>query len=137
MKLGKHNKQISDLSKTADVVAIYLFGSRALGLEHSLSDYDYAVLTSHNNHNKGDKLYHRLYQILSDISPRTKKNDVIDLVYLQSVGLELKMHIIRYGKLIVDNDPVKRLEFEVHTQRLYCDFKPLLDTFDSAILESL
>lgn len=127
--------QTKELNQT-DVVAIYLFGSRALGVATELSDYDYAVLTR-DRHTKGDELYKKLYDILSAISPRTLKNDVLDIVYLKNTNLEMKFHVVRYGKLIYDVDSIKRLTFEEQTMLLYCDFKPILDRADAAILESL
>lgn len=136
VKILLKNKHLR-LLKRSEVIAVYLFGSRALGLEHPWSDYDYAILTKKNNHTKGDALYRKLYHVLSDISPRSEKNDLIDIVYLRSVNLELAFHIIRYGQLILDRDPIARLECEVMIQRKYCDFKPILDAFDHRILESL
>lgn len=127
--------QLQELKKT-DVVAIYLFGSRAQGLEHGLSDYDYAILTKYP-HVIGDELYHRLYEILSDISPRQIENDVIDIVYLHEANLELKFHVIRYGKIIYENSTSKRQDFEAFTTILYADYRPILDQMDKAILESL
>lgn len=122
--------------KTTDVVSIYLFGSRAQGLETENSDFDYAVLTK-SNHELHDDLYLKLYDIFCEISPRTLKNDIIDIVFLKNIGLELKFHVIRYGKILYDSDAVKRLEFEIQTNLLYCDFKPILDMFDKNILEGL
>lgn len=129
------NSQTTQLQQT-DVVAIYLFGSRALGVEGEHSDYDYAILTK-SDHTKGDELYELLYEILSSISPRTLQNDVIDIVYLHRANLELRQHVVRYGQLIYDVDPMKRLKFEEQTVLLYCDFKPILDRADAAILDSL
>lgn len=118
------------------VQAIYLFGSRALAREHALSDYDYAVLT-HTSHHKGDVLYMKLYDVFAKISPRGVENDVIDIIFLHDAGLELKFHIIRHGKVIYDADSEARLTFEERTMLLYCDYRPILDEFDAAILERL
>ena len=119
------------------VQSIYLFGSRALGKETEISDYDYAILMKETGHRRGDNLYDQLYDILSTISPRTPKNDVIDIVFLRDVGLELKFHVVRYGKVIFDSNPLERVRFEERTVNLYCDYRPVLDRFDKAILESL
>lgn len=119
------------------VQAIYLFGSRAQGKEYSLSDYDYAVLLKTKGYSKGDETYLKLYDIFSEISPRTLKNDVIDIVFLREAGLELRFHVIRYGKVIYDAEAKMRLDFEAQTTLLYCDFKPLLLEQDQTILQSL
>lgn len=133
LKLSPKHRQVL---KHTDVVAIYLFGSRVLGVETELSDYDYGVLTR-DKHAKGDKLYDQLHDMLSEISPRTLKNDVLDIVYLKNTNLEMKFHVVRYGKLIFDSDPITRLTFEEQTMLLTCDFRPILDAADTAILESL
>ena len=118
-----------------DVVAIYLFGSRARGVEHPLSDYDYAVLTRESGHRRGGPLYTALYDVLSEVSPRTIENDVLDIVFLSEAPLELRFHVIRYGELLYDADPPLRMDFESRTTLLYCDFRPILDEMDRAILD--
>jgi len=129
----KHKQMFSKL----EVQAIYLFGSRALQTHTTASDYDYAILMPDKGHSKGDDVYFALYNLLTEISPRTLENDVIDIVYLRDVGLELRFHVIRYGQVIYDVNPRARINFEVETELLYCDYRPLLDEFDKIILESL
>ena len=122
--------------KSLGVTALYLFGSRAQNRELPLSDYDYAVLMD-GNHLKGDDVYFKLYDLLSEISPRTKENDVIDIVFLRNAPLELRFHVVRYGKVLFETNQNKRLDFESQTVLLYCDYRPLLDHFDRQILNSL
>ena len=117
------------------VVALYLFGSRARGEEGPNSDYDYAVLWPEGDHRKGEPLYLELYELLSEVSPRTLANDVIDIVFLRDAPLEMRFHVIRYGRVLFDADPTARLDFECRTELLYCDFRPLLDEMDQSILE--
>lgn len=130
---GLQKKTLRDLG----VQAVYLFGSRAQGREGPLSDYDYAVLMPEKGHTRGDDLYFRLYETLGEISPRSLENDVIDIVFLRDIGLELRFHVIRYGTVLFDSDPKERLRFEAETMLLYCDYRPILDRFDRAILQSL
>lgn len=137
MKLSRLNSKYRRLLSQLGIQAIYLFGSRAQGIEHPLADYDYAVLTERAGHKKGDKLYGVLYDIFCDISPRTLANDVIDIVFLRDAGLELRFHVIRYGRVLFDANPGARLDFEAQNTLLYCDYRPLLDEFDRAILEAL
>ncbi|MCP5463429.1 MAG: nucleotidyltransferase domain-containing protein [Deltaproteobacteria bacterium] len=129
----KQEKQLQEIG----VNAIYLFGSRATGHATELSDYDYAILTKDSGHFRGDDLYNKLYPILCDVSPRTLKNDIIDIVFLKDTGLELRFHVIRYGKVLYDTNPSNRLDFEAQTTLLYCDFKPVLNEIDQAILDSI
>lgn len=119
------------------VQSLYLFGSRAQGAQHDLSDYDYAVLMKKSGYQKGDSTYFALYDLLSEISPRSLENDAIDIVFLRDAGLELRFHVIRYGKVLFDADPLRRLDFEAQTTLLYCDYRPILDRFDRAIVEAL
>jgi predicted nucleotidyltransferase len=129
-------KQESQLKKMG-VVCVYLFGSRALGNQSEMSDYDYAVLMQKSGYKKGGAVYKKLLSLLSTISPRTLENDVIDLVFLRDVGLELKFHVVRYGRVLFETDSNSRQNFESETTLLYCDYRPLLDQFDEAILNSL
>ena len=117
--------------------ALYLFGSRAQGAEGPLSDYDFAALMTKGGEKRGGKTYDAIYDILSPLCPRTLDNDIIDIVFLRDAPLELKMHIVRYGKILLDENPRARAKFEEETTLLYCDFRPILDMFDKAILATL
>lgn len=127
----------SSVLRQKGIAAIYLFGSRANGLYGPLSDYDYAILTTGGHFKRGDELHSELYDLLSKCSPRTLDNDVIDIVFLRDAPLELRNHVVRFGKVIFDPQSSMRLEFESMTTLLYCDFRPLLDEMDAAILEAI
>lgn len=131
--LPAHHQTLRQLG----VKAVYLFGSRAQGREGPLSDYDYAILMEDEGHLRGDDLYFKLYDLFSEISPRTLENDIIDIVFLRDAGLELRFHVIRYGIVLFDEVPQERLKFESETTLLYCDYRPHLDKFDQIILQSL
>ena len=126
-------QQLKDLG----VGSLYLFGSRAQGYTGPLSDYDFAVLMNRSGEQRGGAVYDHLYDILSPFCPRTLKNDIIDIVFLNAAPLELRMHVVRYGRVIFDADPSQRLDFEEYTTVQYCDYRPLLDLFDRAILASV
>lgn len=119
------------------VQSLYLFGSRAQGVAGPLSDYDFGVLMKEEGHKRGGKLYDAIYDILSPLCPRTLENDIIDIVFVRDAPLELRMHIIRYGKVLFDAATRERVRFEDITTMLYCDYRPLLDMFDKAILATL
>ena len=129
----EHKNKLHDLG----VEALYLFGSRAQGIDGPLSDYDFAVLTKKESDRRGWAIYDAIYDLLSPFCPRTQKNDVIDIVFLRHAPLELKMHIVRYGQVLFDENPRARAKFEEETTLLYCDFRPILDIFDKAILKTL
>ncbi|OGY86611.1 MAG: hypothetical protein A2233_04190 [Candidatus Kerfeldbacteria bacterium RIFOXYA2_FULL_38_24] len=127
-------KQLQQLG----VSALYLFGSRAQNIATPQSDYDFAVLFDPSIIQQDKiELYNKIYDILSPLCPRTLKNDVIDIVFLDQAGLEMKTHVIRYGQVLFDIKPKQRLAFEEKTSLAYADFKPLLNIFDKAILAAI
>lgn len=129
--------KVKEQLRLLGVKTVYLFGSRAQGMAGPLSDYDFAVLTEKSGHQRGGQLYDALYDILAPLCPRSFKNDVIDIVFLNDAPLELQFHVIRYGKLLLDLDPLGRGRFEEGVMERYCDFRPILDMFDQAILASI
>lgn len=133
----KSSAELSSRLTRLGVQALYLFGSRACGTEHAASDYDYAVLMAKSGHSKGDRLYQKLYKILCDISPRSAVNDVIDIIFLRDTNLELACHVVMQGRVLFSAKDLDRLTFEEHILKLYADFRPVLDFFDSAILERI
>ena len=125
-----------------DVAAIYLFGSRAYEISSPISDFDFGILLNNPERVKENSLemYNALYDILSPLTrPETLAADVIDIVFLDSprVPLELKAHIVRHGKLIFDANPRRRVDAEEYLMEAYCDFRPLLDLFDRALLAKI
>lgn len=119
------------------VSTVYLFGSRAQELETPLSDYDFGILLAPGT-KRSLELYNQLFAIFDPLCPRGHENDVIDIVFLDDVvSLELRMHIVRYGRVLFDTDSKARVRFEEQTMFRYCDYRPLLDMFDRAILASL
>lgn len=131
------NEKTKAQLKLLGVRTVYLFGSRAQGIAGPLSDYDFAVLTEKSGHRRGDQLYDALYDIFAPLCPRTCENDVIDIVFLNEMSLELRFHVIRYGKILFDADPLARGRFEEQTLEEYCDFHPILNMFDKTILASI
>ena len=130
-------KSTKEQLRALGVQCLYLFGSRAQGADGPLSDYDFAVLMSTAGNSRGDTLHDRIYDLLAPLCERTLKNDVIDIVFVRDVSLEMRFHIIRYGKILLDTDPLARANFESETQLLYCDYRPILDEFDNAILATI
>lgn len=121
------------------VATVYLFGSHATGTAGPLSDYDFGILVRPGTAipERLDPTYQALLDLLAPHCPRTLANDVVDIVFLERAPLELRFHIVRYGKVLFDDDPKERLRFEERTVAKYCDYFPLLREFDRTILASV
>lgn len=121
------------------VASVYLFGSHATGTASRRSDYDFAVLTQRGRPvpERLDPTYYALYDLLEKYCPRTLANDVIDIVFLERAPLELRSHVVRYGRILFDDAPQVRARFEERTMEAAADYAPLLRRFDQTILASL
>jgi predicted nucleotidyltransferase len=100
----------------------YFFGSRNLGTEGPLSDYDFAVYTDERNslkvHDLRLRLMGRLCQVL--------KSDRVDVVMLNAaVSPELKYQAICTGTLLFAREPFKVL-VEPRVLNEYFDHRDLL-----------
>lgn len=132
------NKAVADaltgyLNRCQDVVAAYLFGSRARGTGRERSDIDVAVLFAGIE----DKLqrFDRRLEIIIDLERVTgKKVDVIDI---QAAPLLLQHQILKDGILLVDKDPHYRVAFEVWSRRTYFDLQPLLERRHKKIIAKI
>mgnify|MGYP001577460396 CR=1 FL=1 len=116
------------------VSLVYLFGSYAEETAQPMSDIDIGVVFSEEiSPNSLGIYYNAMYNILADVFPEHS----IDIVFLQMTSLELCFDVIRHGKILYAHSNDERYNFEEKTQILYADFKPLLDEFDSAIIERI
>ena len=99
-----------------DVLFAYLFGSLARRKPSSLSDVDIAVYLSKYADvlEKKMEILGRLIELL--------ETDEIDLVILNSAPLTLRIRILETKKVIVDNAPFLRHDYESLTMREYFDF---------------
>ena len=116
------------------VVAVYLFGSFARGEEDALSDIDLGVLLQPRltRAERG-----RLELDLIRTIMHLLGTEEVSFVLLNDAPLTLRYEVVRRGRILIDNDTAMRLDFEVHTEDLYMDFKPMLDAYDEALLEQL
>lgn len=103
-----------------DIVAVYLFGSRATREASPTSDVDIAILLKPGSVKQAAKLRFALY---ADLSRLLHRND-IDLVMLNtSRNLILQDTIVREGKLLYSADDEARIAYEVRTMHMCIDFK--------------
>lgn len=105
-----------------EIKLVYFFGSRAVGKEGPLSDYDFAVYLDEKDKIKMADLK---FALLDELE-RLLKTDKIDVVILNlAESPELKYNIIQHGKLIYEVEPFKVL-VEPKILNEYFDFHSLL-----------
>ena len=121
--------------KSLGVSLLYVFGSVAEGTAHDLSDLDIGVVLENRGGHQTDSfvLYNDLYDILTDAFPLSE----IDIVFLQAAGLEVCFDAITHGYVLYASSADARYSFEEKTAILYADFKPLLESFNDAVLERI
>jgi uncharacterized protein len=104
-----------------DVVAAYLFGSRARGTARDDSDVDLAVLVRGEPAATLDGLGMDLLADLErDLGCR------VDLVVLNRAPWDLVHRVLRDGRLVLERDRSARIRFEVNARNQYFDTQPIL-----------
>ena len=104
----------------ADVVAVYLYGSRARGTASSGSDIDISVLL------KGvppSRLRSTARTIESDIEKAVPIPS--EAVVLNTASPDLIHRILREGILLLDRDRAARIRFEIQARNEYFDLAPI------------
>ena len=115
------------------LASLYLFGSRAQGIERKDSDYDFGVIMKDPRVLSAgtQELYQNIYDLLQD-AVNAKVN--LDIVFLDRAPMQLRYHVIRYGKVLFDSDPRRRGNFIERTLIEHADFEPHRRRFEEAIL---
>jgi uncharacterized protein len=104
----------------SDVVAAYLFGSRARGTAREGSDVDVAVLFRGEPPATLDGLGMDLLADLErDLGCR------VDLVVLNRIPWDLVHRVLRDGRLVLERDRSARIQFEVAARNQYFDTQPI------------
>lgn len=117
------------------VAAVYLFGSAAEGMSHPLSDLDLGVLLRNDPHRRVD--FNLLYIALYDLFTEAFPGKSLDIVFLDRTGLEIAFDAVAHGKTLFECSRVDRFELEERITLLYADFRPLLNEFDSEVLQRI
>lgn len=105
-------------SRYAEIKAVYLFGSRAIGKERSDSDLDLGVFT------KGDIAASFKLKVLKDLT--AEGFDRVDLVMLAKADPVVCHEAVRLNKLIYSTDDFDRGETYSNVIRKYLDLLPYL-----------
>ncbi len=117
-----------------DVAAAYVFGSVAKGHMSMRSDVDVAVFFAAETGDKSARFNRRLEleMALEELVHKT-----VQVVDFETAPLMLRHQIRKYGKLIVDNDPKRRVAQETAAIGQYLDMRPVYEFCTAARLGRL
>lgn len=112
------------LATEPDLVAAWLYGSRARGEERPGSDVDVAVLLT-------DAPPVSFAGLRLDLEGRLEAAVGLptQLLIANRAPADLVHRVLRDGVLLVENDPAARVRFEVRRRREYLDLLPALDEY--------
>lgn len=97
--------------------AVYLFGSTATGRDRRGSDLDLAIVTKRTISGR-----ERL-RIEADLSNQLRRD--VDLIVFGQAPPLLQHQILKYGRLVCENDPSERVRQEVRARAEYLDTRRL------------
>lgn len=123
----KLNASQQNKLKKAGIVALFLFGSKALKIDGPLSDTDIAVLL--NNRIPDDQILRKSAEYesqLINILPNIKD---IEVTLLNSAPIGLQATVLKEGKLLFCSDYQKLVEFKEKTIIKASDLLPFLHFF--------
>jgi predicted nucleotidyltransferase len=115
------------LSRNAEregIAAAYLFGSVARGTAGPRSDVDVGVLYQEDPPLTLEGLGLRLEGDLESLLGKP-----VQVVVLNRAPVDLSIRVIRDGKILVDRDRSKRIDFEVKTRFEFWDLEPYLKMY--------
>lgn len=116
--------------KKFGILAVYLFGSETERTTTTRSDIDIGiVLKKPKNLEDARPLYNTIYSEFSKIFKPTFLRD-LDIVFLQNAPITLQYNAITHGRIIYEEDPIQRANYEERVVNQYIDFKPVLEYFD-------
>ena len=121
------------LASQPDVVAGYIFGSRAQGRARPGSDVDVAVLLSDDL--DGETRFMRRLRLGGEVEGAIGCRT--DLVVLNDAPPLLQHQVLKYGRLVFERDRRARVEFEVGAGKVYADLKPMYDFFTRVLLKEI
>ena len=99
------------------IAAVYLFGSTATGKNRRNSDLDLAIIS------KRIITSRERLKIEAELSNRLRRD--VDLVIFGQASPLLQHQILKYGRLVSENDPDERVRQEVRARSEYLDTRHL------------
>ncbi len=120
--------------KVAGIRGVYLYGSRAIGLERPDSDYDLAVLSAYPYKLKPMERFELSVEMGDSIQA------TVDLVDMRVVPLDLRFEIVAQGKRIYCSDAYYCDRYEMAVISMYQRFeqerKELVEAYKKRILSN-
>lgn len=110
------------------MAAVIIYGSYAKNTEAPGSDLDIAVLYEHNQQ---PDFFDR-QDLIDKLSGQL--GVVVDLVVLNTASSILKRQILRYGNIVINNNPSALRQFMVRTQTEYFDLKRTRQCIETRML---
>lgn len=131
----KYLPALVEFCKTQDeVIALYLFGSRATGSAGPLSDIDIAILL---NEGLGKDTYWGKMTFYWDKANDILHTDEVSFILLNTAPLTIQYGVITESKVMYSRDEDTRLSFEEKVIDNYMDFRPVLDEYDKEFLKQI
>jgi predicted nucleotidyltransferase len=107
-------------SAPAEVIAVYVYGSRARGDQRPDSDVDLGLLLTAPPR----PLLQSAAREVEDLVERAERVPV-EAVVLNTASADLVHRVLRDGVIVLDRDRPARLRFEVRARNEYFDLAPL------------
>ena len=104
-----------ECGKCTQILAAYVFGSRAKARAIPGSDLDLALLLQEDAETDFDLLGFK-------VNLQGLLDNEVDIVILNSASEPLKHQVRRDGKIVFDRNPEKRKHFEIMSRKYYQDF---------------
>lgn len=121
------------LHNSPDLVAVYLFGSTARNQAHALSDVDVGVLFT------GDlsaaDLFARTLEIGTILEEAVRRP--VDVIALNRAPPAFCFQVLKYGRLLLEQDRTQRCLFVMRALGRYYDAKPYLDHHNAQLLSRI
>lgn len=125
MDPGQLSRVVTDVLGTdANVVAVYLFGSRARGTARAESDVDLGVVYRSS---PAPTLLAQPFEAQARLSAELRAP--VDLVVMNTAPVDLIHRILRDGELVLEADRSRRIAFEVQARNQYFDLLPILQRY--------
>ncbi len=133
-ELSRIEKDLGDyLAARPNVIAAYLYGSRAAGRERPHSDADIAIYTTPFQTRLDS--FHAKLEYQRGISDIIKKNT--DIVFLQETGELLAYQIIKHGILVYEADSQMHRAFVARRMVQCIDFQYLQDRMQKGMMQAM